>query len=204
MKRVLVHFFLVFAVFSLGASAIRSVFAQTPEDGDSRLNAIEQFEQYEEELGQTNALSNENSADENTNAAVDPLANEAVDGQNGNEPLDSAAEQDGQNPFQDATEIRNDIEKLIHDSESRSAFARFFIGSKYKQLSAAKQKNADLKREIAKIENVLATISAQTTINAWQNKLDDLRAYVQDAETRIDRQEKSFSLFGWLIRLITT
>jgi len=101
---------------------------------------------------------------------------------------------------QDDSEIR--IENAVNEISSRSGFAKFLIGPKYKSI---KSLNVEIVANQAKIKTLTDTTNLitdpavkfvlQKQIDLFTRENNKLRAFVA-------KRKRSVSLFGWLVKLL--
>lgn len=103
---------------------------------------------------------------------------------------------------QNQNRLQNEAEAALQTAQSRSKFAKFFIGPNYKQLRAVEENLANHTQNLAELKTLREQI--QTTVD--QSLLDEqiqiMEKIKQELELEVSESESGFSLFGWLSKMM--
>lgn len=94
------------------------------------------------------------------------------------------------------------IDTSLQTAESRSSFAKFFIGPNYKQINAAEKLAQQDRAQIQELESYLNTLSNEGDQTTLLEQIQVLNTQYDELTSRITELRKGFSLFGWLNRLL--
>ena len=100
---------------------------------------------------------------------------------------------------QDDSEIR--IEKAVNEISSRSGFAKFFIGPKYKIIESLKAEITANQAIIKTLTDAANLITDPAVKLALQNQIDLFTQQNDKLLAFVAKREQSVSLFGWVVRL---
>ena len=92
--------------------------------------------------------------------------------------------------------------QALEKAQTRSNFAKFFIGANYTQLKTVKQEMEQNQLRIQEFQQICNQISNSADQTELQNQIQILEEQNTALQNQLDSEESGFSLFGWLIRLI--
>ena len=95
------------------------------------------------------------------------------------------------------------LETSIKKIQSRSGFAKFFIGSNYGEIKNSQKVLDQNKEQIKKLNELRTQIINQGDQLQVIEQIQALEEVNQQIETLLDESQKGFSLFGWLFRLFS-
>ncbi len=104
---------------------------------------------------------------------------------------------------QEQIKAEDRINQSLDKAESRTAFAKFFIGPNYGQLKTAKQEMEQNRLRIEELNQVMSQISNvsdQIELESQIKILEDQNTILQE---QLNHDTRGFSLFGWLSRMIS-
>jgi hypothetical protein len=92
--------------------------------------------------------------------------------------------------------------QALEKAQTRSNFAKFFIGANYTQLKTIKQEMEQNQLRIQELQQICNQISNSADQTELQNQIQILEEQNTSLQNQLDSEESGFSLFGWLMRLI--
>jgi len=95
------------------------------------------------------------------------------------------------------------VNQSLEKAQSRTAFAKFFVGPNYSQLKDVKQQIEQNRLRIQQLNQIAAQISNQADQTNLQNQIQILEKQNTGLEEQLDQDAKGFSLFGWLSKLVS-
>jgi len=102
---------------------------------------------------------------------------------------------------QTQTQNQEKLEKNLEKIQSRSGFAKFFIGANYGEIKDAKKTLEQNKEQIKQMNQVRTQLSNQGDQQQLAEQIKVLEKANQEIETLMEDAQKGFSLFGWLNKL---
>lgn len=99
--------------------------------------------------------------------------------------------------------FQDQINQSLDKAESRSGFAKFFIGPNYKEFKNVKQAMEQNQLRIQELNQVMAQITNTSDQAELQNQIKILEAQNTSLAEQLNKDIAGFSLFGWLSRLIS-
>ena len=100
---------------------------------------------------------------------------------------------------QNQAKLDQNIEKI----QSRSGFAKFFIGPNYGEIKDAQKTLEQNKEQIRQLNQIRTQLSNQGDRQQLTEQIRILEQANQDIETSLSNAQKGFSLFGWLNNLLS-
>ena len=101
---------------------------------------------------------------------------------------------------QTQTKNQDKIGQSIDKAETRSGFAKFFIGANYKELKLAKQTIEENQNQIKELEQIMTQLINDAEIIAIANQIIVLQQIQFELKDQIGELSSGFSLFGWINR----
>ena len=102
---------------------------------------------------------------------------------------------------QTQTQNQEKLEAGIQNIQSRSGFARFFVGPNYGEIKESQKLLEQNKEQIQKLNQLRAQIIGQKDQQQIAEQIQLLGQTTQQIENTLDEAQKGFSLFGWMFRL---
>lgn len=90
----------------------------------------------------------------------------------------------------------------VDQADTRTSFAKFFIGPNYTQLTQVKQVIAQNQLMIQQLNRIRAQISNAGENTELANQIKVLESENTALQEELNQLESGFSLFGWLVRWI--
>jgi|GEM_PF-808767 len=103
---------------------------------------------------------------------------------------------------QTQSQNQDKIGQSIDKAETRTAFAKFFIGANYKELKTAKNAMIQNQNQIKELEEVMSQVANESDQLAIANQIILLQSTQLELKDQINDLGSGFSLFGWLSRWI--
>jgi hypothetical protein len=103
----------------------------------------------------------------------------------------------------DQNQAQTQIQEHLDKIESKGGLAKFFFGPDYKALSDAQkllEQNRLRIQELQQLHTQLKNTGDQTVIQAAIQALEQQNVSLQN---KLDTENKTFSLFGWLAKILT-
>ncbi|MFA7253101.1 MAG: hypothetical protein WC107_00935 [Patescibacteria group bacterium] len=94
------------------------------------------------------------------------------------------------------------VNQAIDKAETRTKFAKFFIGSNYKELKTAKEAMKENQSKARELKELMAQADNDADKLTIANQIMTLQEENLALRDQIEQSDDSFSLFGWLSRLI--
>ena len=101
---------------------------------------------------------------------------------------------------QTQTKNHDKIGQSIDKAETRSGFAKFFIGANYKELKLAKQTMEETQNQIKELEQIMTQLTNDAEKIAIANQIIVLQQTQLELKDQIGELSSGFSLFGWISR----
>lgn len=101
---------------------------------------------------------------------------------------------------QTQSQNQDKIGQSVDKAETRSSFAKFFIGANYKELKLAKQTIVENQNQIKELEQIMAQLSVDTDKVSIANQIIILQQTQLELKDQIEELSGGFSLFGWINR----
>lgn len=100
------------------------------------------------------------------------------------------------------TQVKNQdkIGESIDKAESRSGFAKFFIGANFEELKNAKSALTENQVQIQELQQIMTQLSTDAEKVAVANQIIVLQQTQLELRDQIGDLSSGFSLFGWLNR----
>jgi hypothetical protein len=92
------------------------------------------------------------------------------------------------------------IEESVSNLQERSRFARFFIGPKTDKVEEAKSLLTENKERLQTLKELKTEIKDAEDIEVYEKAVSDFESYITEIEEMVTKEEKGFSLFGWLFK----
>lgn len=99
-------------------------------------------------------------------------------------------------------QMQDKINQALDKAESRTNFAKFFIGPNYKQLKTVKQEMEQNQLRIQELNQIMAQTSNEGDKTELQNEIKILELENTALSEQLNQDVAGFSLFGWLSKLI--
>jgi len=103
---------------------------------------------------------------------------------------------------QNQNQLQEQAEDALGVAQKRSRFAKFFIGPNYGQLNEAKEKINTNNEKVKELKNLRGQIIAVDQ-DLLDEQISVVEATLAELKVEVGEQEKGFSLFGWLNRLMS-
>ena len=101
---------------------------------------------------------------------------------------------------QTQTKNQDKIGESIDKVETRSGFAKFFIGANYKELGIAKSALAENQSQIQELQQIMTELSTDAEKVAIADQIIALQQTQLELKDQIGELSSGFSLFGWINR----
>ena len=104
---------------------------------------------------------------------------------------------------QTQTQNQEKLEASLQKVQSRSGFAKFFVGPNYGEINNAKkilEQNREQIKQLNQVKNQLANQGDQQTLTEQIQTLEQANLEIENS---LGTAQKGFSLFGWMFRLFT-
>jgi hypothetical protein len=95
------------------------------------------------------------------------------------------------------------INQSLDKAESRTEFAKFFIGPNYKQLKTVKQEMEQNRLRVQQLNQIMSQIANTSDQTELASQIKILEAQNTNLEEQLNQDTKGFSLFGWLSKIIS-
>lgn len=95
------------------------------------------------------------------------------------------------------------LEESLEKVEKRGAFARFFIGPNYGEISQAKKVLAENQEQIKKLNEIKNQLVNQGDEQNLVQQIQTLTQTNLEIQNSLGTAQKGFSLFGWLNKLLS-
>lgn len=100
------------------------------------------------------------------------------------------------------TQNQDMVNQSLDKAETRTSFAKFFIGPNYTELKVAKTTMTQNQDKIQELKTLMDQVSAETDKLAIANQIISLNEQNLTLRDQLAQADSGFSLFGWLSRLI--
>jgi len=104
---------------------------------------------------------------------------------------------------QEQIKAEDKINQSLDKAESRTGFAKFFVGPNYKQLKVVKQEMEQNRLRIQQLNQIMSQITNTSDQTELANLIKILEAQNTNLKEQLNQDTKGFSLFGWLSKLIS-
>ena len=104
---------------------------------------------------------------------------------------------------QTQTQNQEKLETGIQKIQSRSGFAKFFIGPNYSEIKSSQKLLEQNREQIQKLNEARTQIVNQGDQLQVIEQIQALEQVNQQIETLLSESQKGFSLFGWLFRIFS-
>lgn len=101
---------------------------------------------------------------------------------------------------QTQTKNQDRVGQSIDKVETRSGFAKFFIGANYKELKLAEQTMEENQNQIKELEQIMTQLTNDADKIAVANQIIVLQQVQLELRDQIKELSSGFSLFGWVNR----
>lgn len=95
------------------------------------------------------------------------------------------------------------VNQSLEKAQSRTTFAKFFVGPNYNQLENVKQQIEQNWLRIQQLNQIATQISNQADQTNLQNQIQTFEKQNTNLEEQLNQDTRGFSLFGWLSRLVS-
>jgi len=102
---------------------------------------------------------------------------------------------------QDQTKLQQEIKSDVTQLNSRSAMAKFFIGSDKKLIQSMEQKMEQNRLMIQQLEQLMTQTQNQGDLEQLQLTIDLMTYQNTSLQSKIEKENKSNGMFGWLINI---
>jgi len=104
---------------------------------------------------------------------------------------------------QTQTQNQEKLETSLQKIQSRSGFAKFFIGTNYGEISNAKKILEQNKEQIKQLNQVKNQLANQSDAQNLTQQIQTLEQANLEIENSLGTAQKGFSLFGWMFRMFS-
>jgi hypothetical protein len=101
---------------------------------------------------------------------------------------------------QTQTKNQDKINQSIDKAETRTGFAKFFIGDNYKELKVAKQSMQENQEKIRELKTLMDQVGTDADKLVIANQIMTLQEQNLATRDQIEETDGGFSLFGWINR----
>jgi len=102
---------------------------------------------------------------------------------------------------QDQTKLQQEIKSDVTQLNSRSAMAKFFIGSDKKLIQSMEQKMEQNRLMIQQLEQLMTQTQNQGDLEQLQLTIDLMTYQNTSLQSKSEKESKSNGMFGWLINI---
>ncbi len=102
---------------------------------------------------------------------------------------------------QDQTKLQQEIKSDVTQLNSRTAMAKFFIGSDKKLIQSMEQKMEQNRLMIQQLEQLMTQTQNQGDLEQLQLTIDLMTYQNTSLQSKIEKESKSNGMFGWLINI---
>jgi len=99
--------------------------------------------------------------------------------------------------------FQDQVNQSLDKAESRSGFAKFFVGPNYGELKTVKQQMEQNQLRIQELNQIVAQIANASDQTELKSQIKILEAQNTSLNEQLNTDVAGFSLFGWLSRLIS-
>jgi len=99
-------------------------------------------------------------------------------------------------------ESEDNVNQALDKAQTRSRFAKFFVGPNYKELKEAKQEIEQNRLRIQELNQIMSQISNETDKTELANQIEILEQQNTVLQNNLDEVTSGFSLFGWLSKIV--
>ena len=104
---------------------------------------------------------------------------------------------------QTQTQNQEKLEASLQKVQSRSGFAKFFVGPNYGEINNAKKILAQNKEQIKQLNQVKNQLANQGDAQNLTQQIQTLEQANLEIENSLGTEQKGFSLFGWMFRMFS-
>ncbi|HOX41131.1 MAG TPA: hypothetical protein PK263_02975 [bacterium] len=101
---------------------------------------------------------------------------------------------------QTQTKNQDKINQSVDKAETRTGFAKFFIGANYKELKVAKQVMEENQEKIRELKTLIDQAATDADKLVIANQIMTLQEENLTLRDQIEKTDDGFSLFGWINR----
>jgi len=94
------------------------------------------------------------------------------------------------------------LSQAMQEVESRGTFKTILVGSDYKNLGQVRSEIVVVQNTIDRLEQAKAKATDATTVAELSTQIAALKATASSTQAFVDDNEGTFSLFGWLVKLL--
>lgn len=116
---------------------------------------------------------------------------------------DSEVEQQVKTIAQTQAQSQEKLETSLQKVQSRSGFAKFFVGPNYGEINNAKKLLEQNREQIKQLDEVQNQLTNKSDKQKLTEQVQLLEQTNQEIENSLNTPQKGFSLFGWFFRLFT-
>ncbi len=92
------------------------------------------------------------------------------------------------------------IEESVLGFQERSRFAKFFIGAKTDKVEEVRSLLVENKERLETLKELKTEIKDAEDLEAYEKAVSDFESYIAEIDEMVTKEEKGFSLFGWLFK----
>lgn len=104
---------------------------------------------------------------------------------------------------QTQTKNQEKLEASLQKVQSRSGFAKFFIGPNYGEINNAEKLLEQNQEQIKELKQIKTQLSNQVDAQTLTQQIQTLEQANLQIENSLQKEQKGFSLFGWMFRLFS-
>ena len=101
------------------------------------------------------------------------------------------------------TQNQEKLEASLQKAQSRSGFAKFFVGPNYGEINNAKKVLEQNKEQIKQLNQVKNQLANQGDTQNLTQQIQTLEQANLEIENSLGTAQKGFSLFGWMFRMFS-
>ena len=102
---------------------------------------------------------------------------------------------------QNQNQNQEKIEASLEKAQSRSSFARFFIGANYGEINKAQKLMEQNREQIELLDKIKNQLTNEDDAQILTRQIQVMEQADLQIENSLQNTEKGFSLFGWMFRL---
>lgn len=104
--------------------------------------------------------------------------------------------------LQERAQAQSKVQSVLQKAESRPGFLHFLLGPDFKALRTMNQQVEENRQRVQDLEQLQSQTQNENESNLLQSTIRLLNQENTSLEEKIQSQEKGFSLFGWLVKLL--
>jgi vacuolar-type H+-ATPase subunit I/STV1 len=104
---------------------------------------------------------------------------------------------------QEQIRAEDKINQSLDKAESRSGFAKFFVGPNYRQLKTVRQEMEQNRLRIQQLNQIMSQIANTSDQTELANQIKIMETQNTRLEEQLNQDTKGFALFGWLSKLMS-